>query len=1041
MRTVRLRCFQFSFFVTTCLCALSPHADVLDSITVPEGFTVTRAAGPELSSYPMFMEFDDKGRLFIAESTGKDKSGKEMAAEPECLILRLEDVDGDGNYDTRTEFATSLSLPMGVLWHQDALYVASPPDFLRFTDTDDDGVADTREVLLTGWNVFNTASLHGPFLGPDGRLYLTHGRHGYDITTKEGVELEGLASRIWRCQPDGTQLERFAGGGFDNPVELIFTNAGEILGTMTYFTDPELGQRDALMHFTWGGVYPKPHESSAEFVRTGDLMPVMTKFARIAPAGMLRYRADAFGADYRDDLFSAQFNPHRVQRHKVFRDGATFRTEDEDFLVSSDPDFYPTDVLEDADGSILVSDTGAWYVDACPISRVSKPEVRGSIYRVSRTGADVPKNPWGMDVAWDTMDTQARIPLLADARFRVRDRALQEIIRAGKHDVPALRESLNDAEGETKIALLSALYQIDSSGDVAPFVHALNDADQEVATVAARFLGDLEDSAAVGALTRQLAIDSPVVRREAAAALGRIGDASATSALMEHAANVGDRFEEHAFIYALIELGDIATIRAGLSGDAPWGTRKAALIALDQLNDAALNVTDVLPFLESDEPALRSGGLWVASHHAPWAGEILAVVEKRLRDAGDDEDEMAALRDSVMAYAKSDAGTAFMARVLSDDTTRPALKRFLLACVQAQGADALPDPLHNALAALLAHGDADIQQRSLGVIRARSLDGFEAALTRIADDADAAPTLRLGAMAVLQNADNKLTGDRLAFALASLRPDAAPEARRAAAVVLGAATLDDATITALANDFVANADALAMTTILSCVAKTKDASVGEAFVDALIAHPEAIRLVSQVQLETVLRGFSDEVQERATPLQAEMSQGADAALARFHTLEPILGGGDVGRGRRIFFSEAAQCGTCHAVGKEGGNLGPDLTAIGLVRTGHDILEAILFPNASIVPDYLPQVVDLEWETVTGIVKGESAGGITLATSVDQARHIARDDIEKMEASEVSLMPEGLDATMTDEQVVDLVTFLQSLNNERWLIPVQRDHGE
>ena len=55
-----------------------------------------------------------------------------------------------------------------------------------------------------------------------------------------------------------------------------------------------------------------------------------------------------------------------------------------DFLTSRDPDFHPTDVIEDADGSLLVLDTGAWFIHGCPISRVAKPEIKGAIYRIRR---------------------------------------------------------------------------------------------------------------------------------------------------------------------------------------------------------------------------------------------------------------------------------------------------------------------------------------------------------------------------------------------------------------------------------------------------------------------------------------------------------------------------------------------------------------------------------------------------------------------------------------------------------------------------------
>ena len=139
-------------------------------------------------------------------------------------------------------------------------------------------------------------------------------------------------------------LEWLAGGGFDNPVELIFTPAGETIGTMTYFRIRRTASATRCCISSKAACIRSGTPVVSEFKRTGDLMPVMTKFARIAPAGLARYRGAAFGAEYQGNLFSAQFNPHRVQRHVVHREGATFRTEDSDFLTSRDPDFHPTDV-------------------------------------------------------------------------------------------------------------------------------------------------------------------------------------------------------------------------------------------------------------------------------------------------------------------------------------------------------------------------------------------------------------------------------------------------------------------------------------------------------------------------------------------------------------------------------------------------------------------------------------------------------------------------------------------------------------------------
>src|SRR5213078_2693779 len=146
----------------------------LAAIHVPPGFKVELAAGAELSPYPMMGTFDDRGRLFIAESSGNTLTDQQMKDRPDYKIRLLEDRNGDGVFEHSQVFADKLTLPAGAAWYRNALYVAAPPDLLRFEDTDGDGIADKREIVVTGWNLSsNAASLHGPFFGPDGMLYLT----------------------------------------------------------------------------------------------------------------------------------------------------------------------------------------------------------------------------------------------------------------------------------------------------------------------------------------------------------------------------------------------------------------------------------------------------------------------------------------------------------------------------------------------------------------------------------------------------------------------------------------------------------------------------------------------------------------------------------------------------------------------------------------------------------------------------------------------------------------------------------------------------
>src|SRR5207244_7024610 len=110
---------------------------------------------------------------------------------------------------------------------------------------------------------------------------------------------------------------------YNNDIDMEFNPTYDIFGTITYYTKPKKGERDALLHYVEGGVYPRVAPIVNQYKRTGDLMPAMTKFARIAPAGLALYRGTSFGPEYQGNLFSAQFNPHRIQRHIMERDGAT----------------------------------------------------------------------------------------------------------------------------------------------------------------------------------------------------------------------------------------------------------------------------------------------------------------------------------------------------------------------------------------------------------------------------------------------------------------------------------------------------------------------------------------------------------------------------------------------------------------------------------------------------------------------------------------------------------------------------------------------
>ena len=113
---------------------------------------------------------------------------------------------------------------------------------------------------------------------------------------------------------------------------------------------------------------------------TGDLLGPVHKFGHVAVSGMTRYRSGAIDHRWGDNLFTTFFNSGKVVRLDVQRNGSSYQTRQHEFLTSSSREFHPTDVLEDADGSLLVIDTGGWFYRGCPTSQLSKPELLGGIW-------------------------------------------------------------------------------------------------------------------------------------------------------------------------------------------------------------------------------------------------------------------------------------------------------------------------------------------------------------------------------------------------------------------------------------------------------------------------------------------------------------------------------------------------------------------------------------------------------------------------------------------------------------------------------------
>jgi len=1009
----------------------APRKEPAPRFQLPPGFVIEKVAGPPLVKYPLFACFDDRGRLFVAEGTGTNLPGPELLKLKKQLgrITLLEDTHGDGTFDKATTFADDLTFPTGVLWHDGAVYATSHPNLWKIEDTDG-GRADKREALVSRFNFNgNGCDIHGPFLGPDGRLYWTDGRHGYRVKTQEGDTLEGFASRVWRCRPDGSDIERLAGGGFDNPVELVFLPTGEVIGTM------DQGPGDALLHYVEGGVYPMDHPCVKEFSRTGPMLGAVRQYGAALPValcGLCRYRSAQFGDDYKDCLFSAQFNVHRVERHTLVRDGSTYRSVEKDFLTSTDYDTHFTDVLEDADGSLLVVDMGAWFNYGCPTSKIARPEVLGAIYRIRRKDAPKVEDPWGKSLKLPSRSPAELVQLLDDPRPKVRDQAIE---RLGKHATKAVPDLAKVLRGEAsggrkppgaqaRRNAVWALCRIHGAEARAAVREALADQDAGVRQAAVHAAGLEKDAGAMKALMRMAVEDAPALLLKAAEGLGRIGKAEAIAALLDGARKGGDRFLEHAIIYALIRIDDPKATRPALDDPSPR-VRQAGLVALDQMKDGGLTREQLVPLLDTDDQDLQAAALDVMGRHPGWSGEVIGLLRGWLGAEKLSVSQESSLSGTLLAFSTEADVQRLVAGALANPKTAPATRLLLLRVLARCRVDPLPKAWSEALGQALAQ-DSATRREAVSVIKARNLADFDDKLEAMSRQAELPAELRVAALDCVAPRQRELSAEAFALLTAHLSEKTDPLLRVAAARALGASRLDAKRLTEVTKH-VAAAGPMTVPLMAPAFTRWGDKEVGLALVAALERSPGAAALTAD-DLDRLLKGYPAAVQTAAAALRERLGarQKEQAAYLAGLTLELLRTPGSAERGKEVFFSRKAGCYGCHRAAGKGGNVGPDLSQVGRFRTTRDLLESVVFPSSSIVPEYRQYVITTKnGKVTTGMVIRESADAIFLRTAELAEVRLARKDVEEMTPSKTSLMPEGLEKTMSRQELSDLLEFLYS----------------
>jgi len=1014
---------------------------------VPDGFVIELAAAPPLVKYPMMGCLDDFGRLYIAESHGQNLDKEGLLKAKHRFIRMLEDTDRDGRFDKSTIFADRLVMPEGALWYRGSLYVLSSPYLWRFQDTDGDGVADVREKLVGEMEFNGKANQHGAYLGPCGRLYFSGGAFGYDLVGSDGKPAypvgKASAAGVFSCRLDGSDVEIFGTGGI-NPVEVAFSPQGELFTTCPII-DTVDGRHDALIHWIRGATVGPKDFRPPPLPQTGYRLPPLSRWGQVAPSGLMMYRGQALGREYAERLFATHFNTRAVVSTQLERYGSTYRSFDEDFLTSPNPDFHPTDIMQDADGSLLLMDTGGWFRISCPFSKTAKPEVPGAIYRIRRRDAQPANDPRGLALNWRNPAPPELWNRLDDPRPVVRDRAIAAWHGAGNTVSSFLLKAyLADAtaavrkEQPASRTRLNAVWAASRIGDAAcrRLIRAgLSDPDVTVRHAAARSVGILRDRAAVTELQGML-LDTKIswpLRRASATALGLIGDATSVSKLLASSAHGGDDFFNHAVVYALIEIGNFGETAKGLAVPNPQ-IRHAALVALDRIDSAKLTRSHVAPLLESDDDRLRQTALELVSQRDGWSDQIIGFLRTIVSRDTLDARQQASVRGAIVNFADDERVQHIVAQALTSPDTRPGIRTVLLEGLARM--PSFPNRWVQPLSQLLA--DEKRPERILETVAVLTASGttqLDKQLRLVATNTSHSEALRATAWICLCERGAAIPDVALALlAQRATEPKAfGPLDRLQSARAIASAALTNRQLASVAAR-VDQAGPVELPTLLNAFdlpANQRLAAKTSATLLASLANSPGLSNLPRTQFDALLLRFPETLRQQAGPLLEKVKTGDAMLTERLDAITAKLVEGNVERGRGLFFSNQLACSACHRVAGTGGTIGPDLSRIGDIRKRRDLLEAIVFPSATIVNNYETWLaITSNGRTHSGVIQRATARSIVLRNAQRMEMELNRHDIDELVRQPTSIMPQGLDRTLTSVELSDLLAFLQSQRQQQ-----------
>lgn len=957
-------------------------AEALKTFKMREGFAIDLMASEPLVEQPLYMSWDSRGRLWVTlYRQYQFPAGLKILKYDQHLravfdkvpeppphgtkgadkIVVLEDTDGDGTLDSHKTVIEGLNIATAAIKGAGGIWVMNPPYLLFYPDANDDDVPDSDpEVALKGFGLEDTHAVANSLqFGPDGWIYGANGS-----TTKGNV-----SSKVSKnVKFEGQHIWRY------HPVTTVFEVYAEGGGN-TFST--EIDAQGRVFSGTNGSQrgmhYDQGMSGSKNFGKHGppdnpyafgffDHMVTKSDGKRFSQTFCIYdggLMADTLGGR----ILAANSLQNMCYVSRRIPDTSTFRIEDDaPLLTSTDRWFRPVDIKVGPDDCVWLAD---WYDTRLshvrPVDDWSKED--GRIYRVRPADKKPALKPFDLHKeAPATLVTHLSSP----SRWWRRQAALELAWRGQKSALPELEKLARDGKNAYAIDALQALHM----------------------------LGGLTDDLAVDLLKHP----DPYVRRWV---VKSVGDKGALSTLVASSLRDLAVREEHPEVRTQLLCSAkrvpaefaLPIVQVMMVRDADAQDQRIPLLLWWAVESKAESDRDALLTLLADS------GSWT---HKLSRAHVIQLLARRWAMAGGKENYDACAK--LLALAKKPDDQALVIEGIAS-------------AFEGGKVPPLPDALSVPLAEFIkSRLDTDL---ALAVKTGNKEAATKAAA--VVADTKAPFAKRASLITALAEASSKEAVPAFLKVLSSTGDNGGKKAVLAVAARFGEKRLAEAVLKGYESRY---AGEPALMDAAHRMLASRQEWAGYFLSEVEQWHIKSEHVAPDIVRQLLSYGDKelDVLIQKIWPQKSATLSDAQKQ-AELQRIKVALNGGpagDVEKGKLHF---TQRCAICHTLFGEGGKVGPDLT--GYERSNPEFwLTSTIAPNMEIREGFGAYVAKIKGgQVLMGILDKQDASGISLRDIAGQ-RHTARaEDVESLEASPISLMPEGLLTGLSDADLRDLFAYL------------------